>query len=344
MVLLKDIVPYLEKVVNGQSEAVTAFRNYIHAFHFPEEGWSPKMVLDFFWECLIYPHWQQNRKTLVSELRQCLVQVQQAGRCDLELEHINWDWDKQLIELQSSKDAQEVILRFLQKKLSDQQQYKIRLIPEAEHIYGIILHLATQHLEVRVYDKRFTVESGELIPLRDCYRVLFDAQLNLMEGYTFFLELGPFVRTRFRVVKGLCDFYATRGYLFKKFQVIAQEPLEMIPRLYYRLKKIESLFLKKETNPLYVTTIHSLERLLRQIKLQEPLNAKETLDLIVQAKNALEQVFPDDKLLHFLIKEVEEKAQVISVNWSLHGHTFQEDRSTPSYKSDIHAADQMIEL
>jgi hypothetical protein len=191
----------------------------------------------------------------------------------------------------------------------------------------LILNTQTGQLDVRVYDNRFTIQKGALVPLRESYRLIYDSHLNLLEGQPFFLELGPFIRSRFQIRGGLFDYSATRGFLFQKFQAFNRAPLESIPRLFYPLKRIESLFLKKETNPFYVGLIQELERMVQQLRLREPLSSKETMDLLVRSKNALEYVFREDKLLTLLIKELEEKASVQDVVWSLPKHEFIDERS-----------------
>jgi len=327
MVLMRLIFDQLRARVNPQSDVGVALLNYIQAFHNPEEIWHPKAITDFFLECLIYPHWQQNRKLLRNEIQKLLSEVQQEARVDLNLEHIQWVTDYQVIEVANQNDWQELVLNHLKAHTSKDSQVKIRLCIEAYFLYGLLFNSQTGQLEVRAYDNRFTIQKGVLVPLRECFKLIYDTQLNLIEGQPFFIELGPFIRGRFQIRGGLFDYSATRGFLFQRFQVVTRSPLEAITRLFYPLKRVESLFIKKDSNPFYVGLTQELERMVHQLRLREPLSSKETMDLLVRAKNALEYVFQEDKLLTLLIKELEEKASVQDVGWSLPKHEFIDEKS-----------------
>jgi hypothetical protein len=327
MVLMRLIFDHLRARVNPQSDVGMALLNYIQAFQHSEEVWRPKIISDFFLECLIYPHWQQNRKLLRNETQKLLAEVQHESRMDLQLEHIQWVTEYQVIEIMNSADWHELILNYLKSHQIKDSQVKIRLCQDSQFIYGLILNTQTGQLEVRIYDNRFTIQKGALVPLRETYKLVYDAQLNLLEGQPFFIELGPFIRGRFQIRGGLYDYSATRGFLFQRFQAITRSPVESIPRLFYPLKRIESLFLKKDSNPFYIGLVQELERMVHQLRLREPLSSKDTMDLLVRAKNSLEYVFHDDKLLTLLIKELEEKASVQDVSWSLPKHEFIDAKS-----------------
>jgi len=327
MVLMRLIFDQLRARVNPQSDVGMALLNYIQAFQHPEEIWHPKIISDFFLECLIYPHWQQNCKSLRDETQKLLAEVQHESRMDLKLEHIQWVTEYQVIEILNSADWHELILNHLKARQVKDSQVKIRLCQDSQFIYGLILNTQTGQLEVRMYDNRFTIQRGVLVPLRETYNLVYDAHLNLLEGQPFFIELGPFIRGRFQIRGGLFDYSATRGFLFQRFQAVSRTPIESIPRLFYPLKRIENLFLKKDSNPFYVGLIQELERMVHQLRLREPLSSKDTMDLLVRAKNSLEYVFHEDKLLTLLIKELEEKASVHDVEWSLPKHEFSDSKA-----------------
>jgi hypothetical protein len=330
MVLMRLIFDQLRTRVNHQSDVGLAFLNYIQAFVHSEEVWNPKVVSDFFLECLIYPHWQQNRKLLRNEVQKILSQIQQDLRADLGLELIQWVTEYQVIEVTNLSDWQELIACQMKLHQSSDSSVKVRLCQDAHQIYALLFYPQTGQLDVRFYDNRFTIQKGVLAPLRESYKLSYDGQLNLLEGQPFFMELGPFIRGRFQVRGGLFDYSATRGYLFQKFQSFSRVPVESIPRLLYPLRRVESFFLKKESNPFYVELIQELERTLHQLKLKEPLSSKETMDLLIKGKNAREYVFQDDKLLTLLIKELEEKSSLQDVGWSLPKQDFVDSRgNTP---------------
>lgn len=319
---MRLIFDQLRARVNPQSEVGTALLNYIQAFHHPDEVWQPKLISDFFLECLIYPHWQQNRKILRNETQKFLSEIQHELRIDLNLEHIQWVTDYQVIEVTNSTDWQELVLNHLKSFEVKDKSVKLRLSQGTHFLYGMIFNTQTGQLDIRIYDNRFTIQKGALVPLRENYRLAYDAQLNLVEGQPFFMEIGPFIRGRFQMRSGLYDYSSTRGFMFQKFQSFSRSPIESIPRLFYPLKRVENLFLKKDSNPFYVGLIQDLERMVHQLRVREPVSSKETMDLLVRAKNALEYVFQEDKLLTLLIKELEEKASVQDVSWSLPKHEF----------------------
>lgn len=324
MVLIKSIFDQLKLRVNAQSDVGVAFLNFLNSFCDFNEYWRPTIVTDFFLECLVYPHWQQNRDRLRNDLQRYLVDIQQKAKLDLKLEDVQWVTELQVITVDNLKDQQELLQEHITQRLYKEKKPKFRFIQDKEHVLVILLDEATKQLEIRLFDHRFTVRNGHLVPLRDQYRLLFDQSLNLLEGIPFSIELGPFIRAKFIVQQGLYEFYATRGYLFQRFQVASRLPCENIPRLFYPLKRLESYFLKKETNPLYIGLTQELERANHQLRLKEPLSAREVMDILVRGRNALEFVFTEDKLLGLMIKELESKSSVNGAEsyWSLPHYDF----------------------
>ena len=310
MVVIKSIFDQLKARVNPQSDVGIAFLNYLQAFHLANEPWRPQVINDFFLECLIYPHWQQNRESLKSEMRRLLSECQQQLRMDLNLEKIHWVTDLQVIVIERYQDQLALLKNHFEQRLFPEKNTKYRFFQDQSQVLGLILDAQTQQLELHLYDNRFTIRDGQLVPLRETFVVLFDTQINPLEDIPFFIELGPFIRGRFRVLNGLYDFSATRGYLFQKFQKIHQKPLDQIPRLFYPLKRIEHFFIKKDSNPFYVGLVQDLERAINHLRLKEPLANGDILDLLERARHAREYVFEDDKLLPLLIQELEDKSSL----------------------------------
>lgn len=333
MVQIRTIFDQLQARVNPQSDVEIALLNYLQAFSNPNEAWTPEIISDFFVECLVYPHWQQNRESLRTQTQSALSTLQQQSRIDLQLEEIKWVTDRQVIQIENPNDWQELLLQHLKLRAYPGLDRRLRLILQGGWVYALAFDGTSGELEVRIYDNRFTIAEGQLVPLRENFTLLYDRNLNLCEGRPYFIELGPFIRGRFQSIGGLFDYYSTRGYLFQKFQTVNRAPIDNIPRLFYPLKKIESLFLKKDSNPFYVSLTQELERMIQQLRLKEPVATRDLMDLLVKARNALEYVYSDDKLLQLFVKELEEKASMQNIEdlpakeraeptWALPQHEF----------------------
>jgi len=307
MVQIQQIVEQLRSRVNPSLDSHAAFLNYLAVHEELTLDWSFGVLNRFYRECLVYPHWQQNKSRLKEQTRQLLTSIQQAHLWDLELEKVQWVDEVQVITLERWQDRKEVIERHFKQKLYHQQPIEIRFINDQRRLMAIIFNKSNQQIHMYGIEDKFILNQGLLEPLTGLSGLRFDQELNLIEGGWFTLELGSFILSKFRTIKGLYDYRATRGYLFQKFQSFTKAPLETIPKLFYPLKRLENYFIKKESNPYYVGLSQELERTIELLRMREPLDKGYITDLIIRVRNAIEYVFVSDKLLHLYIKELEEQ-------------------------------------
>ena len=331
MILTRTIVEEIERQVNPSGESWLAFAHYMRAFH-GGEPWRIRFVHEWLGECLLFPHWRQNRILLLKEIREYLMWIQNKMGWDLFLENFPWQASFQVVKVENPEDQQLLINKFVS-KVYPAETYRVRIQSGVHRPWVVqILHLKTRELTQRLFDDQFLLDEGDLLPLRQNDQLQWGSDLELKENVIHSLELGSFIRHRFIQKKGLFDVVSVRGYLFAPYKEWKNESLLVHPKLFYAIKHYESLFLHKETNPFYVTLVRELERTGLALRRKDAVSMTELTDLLVRAKSSLEIVFPGDKLLSLLLEQLETYSQLSEnpldqVNWSLSGLDFDEDEA-----------------
>jgi len=331
MILTQTIVEEIERQVNPSGESWMAFAQYMRQFH-GREPWRVRFLQEWLGECLLFPHWRQNRALLLKEIHEYLVWIQAKMNWDLSLENFPWQASFQVVKVESAEDQELLIKKFLT-KVYPAESYRVRL-QRGIHVpwVALILQLKTRELTQRLFDDQFLLDEGDLLPLRQNDQLQWGSDLELKENVVQSLELGSFIRHRFVQKKGLIDLVSTRGYLFAPYKEWKNESLLAHPKLFYAVKHYESLFLHKDTNPFYAGLVRELERTGQALRRKDPVPMTELTDLLVRAKSSLEMVFPGDKLLGLLVQQLEAHWQasedmVTKAPWSLSALDFEEDDS-----------------
>lgn len=269
-----------------------------------ENTWTSDLLQRFFDSTMLYPHWVQNRNILSKDIRSSLQEVQNSIEYPLGLDSVTWPDQIQIFEVDTRKNCSDLISAYLHNQYKKTGS-KFRLISDQDKYYYALVLNSDRSLHIRQFDKKFRVREGFLEPLRTHLGILFDPDLEIVTQQVHELEIAPFVTCRFAIKEGALDATLSRGYLFQRFHQIKSGQLESYPRLFWLIKKIESFFLKPETNPFYAQITHELERTSHLIRIGDAPNFEKVTDLQVRAQNALEHVFQSDKVLKLLLRDLQ---------------------------------------
>lgn len=277
--------------------------NYLTNLYSTEELFTADTVFSFLQDCMEYPHWQQHKSDLINELEKIL---RDLGEGEIvEPGDIADYLDRQILELANDRDFAEVVQAFLTHRLKGEAR-QFRLFADGPKRMVAVCLKTDSSLEVRQFDRKFTIRQGSLEPLRTDMGLHYDSNLDFDSRRFNKLEVAPYVLGRFRVEPGgLVRGKLVRGYIFQKFQDINSLPLESVPRLFLAVKRMEQFFIRRETDPFYQKLTNDLERMNHLAKIGEPLVPAEVMDLQLQVQNALEYVFTGDKLLTLLLKDMQ---------------------------------------
>jgi hypothetical protein len=304
MLKVGTVLKYISSQKYQLSPGLVTFHNYLQHLWDEDEPWSPSLLSHFFDDCLVYPHWNQNKANLRESVQNALEQLQIQERIDLSLQAVRWPDQMQTVEVEKSVDFSDLVNSYLTFQYK-QTGSRFRLVPESDKIlYALVLH-ADRTLTVRQFDRKFLIRQGHLEPLRTDLEVHYTNELELETEIPQKIEVAPFVTCRFVHYGHATSANLVRGYVFQKFHEFRMTPLESYPRLFYTLRRMEQFFLRRESDPFYVRLTQELERTLNLLRLGEPLEPSSLTDLQVRAKSALEYVFHGDKLLGLLLRDLE---------------------------------------
>lgn len=299
-----SVLKYISSQKFQLSPGLLTFHNYLQHMCDETQKWDISVLNRFFNDCLVYPHWIQNRVSLTEDLKNCLENFEKQSEESLHLEATKWPTEIHVIEIENKKDFSDLINAYLRTQYQKVGS-KYRLVFDSEKmIYAILLH-PDQTLTVRQFDRRFTIREGFLEPLRTDLEIHYNTDLNIEEDMPHKIEVAPFVTCLFSSVGEFYSASLVRGYYCQKFHEFKLSPLDAYPRLFFALRRIEKYFIRQESNPYYLNLTQELERTLNLLRLSEPLKPSQVTELQVRVQNALDFVFHGDKLLRLLLRDLE---------------------------------------
>lgn len=303
MATVGEYLKFLSSPQNQLSPVALTHKNYFQYLFDPQEDLDVDALQSFFDSALTYPHWQQNKKDFTQESRELLSHFW-GPQAETLFDAIDWPEHQQLVEIESPKIALEVLNAYWTFRLKGESaQFRLFEAPDKMFL-ALILH-ADQRLSVRQYDSRFLIRNGNLEPLRRDLVLVYDENLELSSEVMHKFEMSPFTVARFyREASGIHG-NAVRGYVFQHLQNFHGQSLENFPRLFFALKRVEQLFVRRETDPYYIQLVENLERLLHWMRLGEPIAPHLLHENFLKAQTALEEVFHGDKMLTLLLRDLE---------------------------------------
>lgn len=286
-----------------KDQARMAIFNWLSAMYDPTEPLTVDVLDSFFRQAAEYPHWQQNKQALTKEVSQLIeFTIRETGET-VDLEGLKWPHEMQVIEIDSTKDHQEVCQLWLQSQTTSLDKYK--LIPDGKKWIGVVLKQDST-LEIHPLDRKCVVRFGQLEPLKKEFVLKYTRNLDLIERNFYNIDLGSYVQSRFMVDNNQVVGSIVRGYMFQKFHDFRGQALVAYPRLYYALKRIEQFFVDRKSDPFYQGLLSKLEKLNLDLKISnKPEIYQEATEQLALAQNALEYVFTGDKLLSLLIRDLQ---------------------------------------
>lgn len=279
-----------------------ALCNWLRGFADPDETLTPRLFERFLWDCLDYPHWATNRTQLGSELRSTLEHFNSFYQQRMDLRDIRFPETIQIIELEQNRDVQEVLSSHLRQSLPPEASFRIRFDGK-QNVLAFVLN-PDRTLEVRCFDRKFTLRDGILEPLRQDLTLFYDAELNIAEDCQHKIEIAPYVTAQFTISKGRVRGVCLRGFVFQKMLEFKGEMLSEVPRLQMPIRRIEQFFIDRTSDTQYQDLVQKLERTRALIRAGDVEARRWAPTILTQAETALEQVYTQDRLLALLAREL----------------------------------------
>lgn len=279
-----------------------SFYNFLRGFPHPDEALTQELIETFFNYCMDYPHWASNKQQLGHEVQFLLENFNSFHQEKIDLAPIRFPQHMQMIEIEHFSDLIDAVSSYVKTICADGE--KFRILPDQNKRAIAIILRADKGLEVRCYDRKFTIREGLLEPLRKDLALYYTPELELSSHHTHKIEIAPYITAQFRIVKNMVSGSLLRGYVFQKLQELSDEPLQTQTRLLFPIKRLEQFFVDRRTDPYYNDLVSQLERTCALIQQGDAEALKWSSEMLSKAETAVDNVYMGDKLMTLLMRDL----------------------------------------
>jgi hypothetical protein len=279
-----------------------SFFNFLKGFPHPEDVLTPELIERFFLYCMDYPHWASNKQQLGHEVQFLLENFNSFYQQKFDLSSIRFPQHMQLIEIEHQADFIDAVSSYVKTMCGDSD--KFRILPDQNKRIVAILLREDKTLEVRTYDRKFTIRNGVMEPLRKDLVLYYTDNLELSPHHVHRIEVAPYLTAQFQITGDKVSGALLRGYVFQKLQEMKNEPLAEQTRLLFPIKRLEQFFVDRRTDPYYQELINELERTCALVQQGDAQALKWSNIVLSKADAALDNVFLGDKLMTLLARDL----------------------------------------
>lgn len=279
-----------------------SFFNFLRGFPHPDDVLTPELIEMFFNYCMDYPHWASNKQQLGHEVQFLLENFNGFYQQKFDLNPIRFPQSVQLIEIEHFSDLVDAVGSYLKTQCAEGE--KFRILPDQNKRAVAIILREDKSLEVRTFDRKFTIRDGLLEPLRKDLVLYYNSDLELSSQHTHKIEVAPYITAQFRVAGDKVTGALLRGYVFQKLLEMKNEPLQEQTRLLFPIKRLEQFFVDRRTDPYYQDLVSQLERTCALIQQGDSEALKWSSIVLSKAETAVDNVFLGDKLMTLLARDL----------------------------------------
>ena len=296
---------YLSKKILEKNKEQTTIYNYLRCFCHDEEKLTLNLFEKLYRKALLFSHWQNYltalQKSLIEELSSF---AKLYYPIDFDLAELNFANKWQWFTIQKEKNLVEIVDQYLKDKASKKD--RVKALPlEKDRVLGLILKL-DGHLEVFSFGPLVLIYQGKIEPLSPLSHLHYSSQYELKPAYQQIIEDLNLNFIHFTVTKEKVTGYQCHSFCFKEFMNFKQKNIKEAEFLFCPLKKMESLFIQAKSDPHYQALIQSLHNHYRHILTKTPYDHYlETEEILCQAKKALKDLYPQDRLLFLLTANID---------------------------------------
>lgn len=302
MLKVSQLIKFISELNPQITPARLSFFNFLKGFPTPEEDVTAEVLDQYFNYAMDYPHWVSNKGPLSHEVKLLLENFNSFFQSKFDINQVRFPEKTQLIEIENNNDAVEVIERHVKSLCGAEDKFKI-IQDQGKHFLAIVLR-QDRSLQIRSFDRKFTLRNGLLEPLRKDLALYYTPDLELSPDHIHRIEVAPYITAQFKIVDGKVFGALLRGYVFQKLQEFKGERLETLSRLHIPIKRVEQYFVDRKTDPFYQEIITQLERTRSLVQHGDPAAVKWATVIIAKAESALENIYHGDKMLNLLIRDL----------------------------------------
>ena len=301
MLKISHLLKFISEMNPQNTPTRLCFFNFLRGFPQSDEVLTSQYIEQFFNYCLDYPHWAANRNLLGGEVKSLLQHFNSFYQHSFDYSTVRFPHQIQLIEIEQNVDLIEAARQYCESLSRGDDRVQI-ILDQGKKIVALILR-EDKSLEVRTFDRKWTIRQGRLEPLRADLVLYYNSAMELQPNKIHRIEIAPYITAQFSMIQGQMTGLILRGYVFQKLVEFKNEDFSEKARLFYPIKHLESFFVRRETDPYYNDLIQQSEKVIALARNQDPQALQMGQRLQSQVESALEYIYNDDKHLQRLVKE-----------------------------------------
>ncbi len=290
---------YLEERIKFPT--VQLIFNYIQNFYPSEYSFfENQMITDFYSWLLNEPHYRSTVQTLRKEILNEVHAFYRKNLLDMEFEQLQKSLFSKVIHVHEKEDALEILNQYYQDKYKSVRTLHFEL----QSSIALIMK-SNGDLQTLVHSPLYSIQHGRLKPLTPLSHLYYDHQMELQ-----LLKIHRIVGDN-----GECYLFSIQKHYtelkkinIKNFSLIEKKHLSNLqeePLVFLRLKKIENNYIKAKTDPFYQELVSTLQNGYQKLLIGHPEAASTAEKCIQEVRIALNNVYPDDRLLLLLTANIE---------------------------------------
>ena len=293
MATLYQFKDYLEQ---KNYEIPLLLLNYLHCFHTSHhQKFQEEIIEHFYFYSLYDPRYRSMRASFTYHL---LDEIQPFFRKHyLDIEKLKNKFNAQIVPIEKEQDLLTAL-----KTYYENDHHSVRATACA-HAEALALQLRSDgSLRVYKHNDLCRLQDGRLKPFPPLSQLYYNAQF----------ELEPLKPQMVHESHNHFYIFSTEEMEIKKFSknfsLLAKKRVQCLqdhPQLFLSLKKLESFYIKAQTDPFYQELIQSLKTGYQLLIENHPKAFETAEECMDQAQTALRNMYPQDRLILLLTANIE---------------------------------------
>ncbi len=317
METILQITEKLQKLENTKNPVVLAFSNYLKHYKGPADKFDLHTLEGFCRRAYSFEYWQKEMSNFQSHLKRVLGYVFTESECR-ELSKSFFLQNMQIITLKNKHDMMPVIEKYAETKNVSYRYFNVG----ASDIM-VVYTWKNGNKAIQIINPTCFITEASVSPLTTDEIIYYDASMDVLPFTLNQVNIGSFQNIVFEKNYTCTKLKNLRGYTLQCVEEKTITNLQEHSKLFYSLKRLESLLVGKDNHPLYEELTQLLEDALKLLHSNDPGAQRLAYTALERGKNAVENIFPNDKLLQLLLKEVAANLQKALEGSQFHGSTSQ---------------------
>lgn len=289
----------LENTGEHKSTAEVSLYNAFRSLQAKETPLTRADLVRVYKRLMLFPHWRSKKSEIDQHIAKHFKNyMKQEGEESFSLPIFE---NLEIFKLKSEDNIKKFLTDYYSQLYP---QAKVRCTKANGGSFLVIVLRETKEICLYHVNDEFVVLDGKTSPLMDSFVTHYNANLELDQTKAQNCIMKPFRMIRLEPKASQWTLFETQGYSLKNLMPKQLGKLDDLPEIFYHLKSLESKFIHKSSDPLYLSLTRELELCIENLAENTEQYKEKALETYQKARNIFENVFPDDRLLHLLLKEL----------------------------------------